>query len=275
MPLLHTRGARVSYSRTGTGEPVLLIQGVGAIGNAWKPQVEALRHRFSVITFDNRGIGASAVTEGRISIESMADDALAILDAEGITRAHIVGHSMGGLIAMQVALTSPRRVRSLTLLSTFPDGKSGSRLTPSNLLTGIRTRIGTRRTRRNAFLSLVLSRVGMQPLNRRRLATEMTALFGRDLATQPSIIMQQLRAMSRFDPTWRLRCLAAVRTLVVTGEEDRIALPAYGRKLAASIPGSLYMELASAGHAVPIESPALINRLLVEHMSEAKSLIAS
>jgi len=275
MPLLHTLGARVSYSRTGTGEPVLLIQGVGAIGNAWTPQVEALRHRFSVITFDNRGIGASSITEGRISIESMADDALAILDAEGITRAHVVGHSMGGLIAMQLALTSPRRVRSLALLSTFPDGRSGSRLTLANFLTGIRTRIGTRRMRRNAFLSLVLSKAGMRPVNRRRMTAEMTALFGRDLATQPPIIMRQLRAMSRFDPTWRLRSLASVRTLVVTGDEDRIALPAYGRKLAASIPGALYVEIANAGHAVPIESPALINRMLAEHMSEAKPLVVA
>ena len=109
MPVLHTRGARISYSRTGTGETVLLIQGVGAVGDAWTPQVEALRYRFNVITFDNRGIGASTITEGRLTIESMADDALAILNAEGIDRCHIVGHSMGGLIAMQLALTSPRQ----------------------------------------------------------------------------------------------------------------------------------------------------------------------
>jgi len=275
MSVLHTRGARISYSRTGAGETVLLIQGVGAVGDAWTPQVEALRYRFNVITFDNRGIGASAITEGRLTIESMADDALAILDAEGVDRCHVVGHSMGGLIAMQLALTSPRRVKSLTLLSTFPDGKTGSRLTLSNVFTGIRTRVGTKAMRRRAFLSLVLSRAGMQRENLSRLTTQMTNLFGRDLADQPAIIVKQLRAMSRFDPTWRLRCLASVRTLVVTGAEDRIALPAYGRKLAAAIPGARYVELAKSGHAVPIESPALINRMLYEHMAVAKSRLAS
>ena len=229
MAVVSARGARVSYTRTGTGMPVLLIQGVGAIGDAWRLQVEGLRDRFTLITFDNRGIGASTITDGSLSVEAMADDALAILDAEGIDRCHVVGHSMGGLIAMQLALTSPRRVRSLTLLSTFPDGKSGSRLTWDNLRARIRT----------------------------------------------PIIRRQLRAMSRFDPKWRLRCLAATRTLIVTGKDDRIALPEHGRKLASAIPGATYLELENAGHAVAIESASLINRLLVEHMTEVGHLSAT
>jgi len=274
MPLLYTPGARVSYTRTGFGEPVLLIQGVGAIGNAWRPQVDALRERYSVITFDNRGIGASTMTESNLTIEAMADDALSILDAEGVGQCHLVGHSMGGLIAMQAALTSPRRVKTLSLLCTFPDGKSGASLTRDTFVTGIRTRIGTRRMRRLAFLSLVLSKAGMRA-DPDGFAEELSVLFGRDLADQPPIIMRQLKAMERFDPSWRLRCLAGVRTMVVSGAEDRIAVPAYGRKLAASIPGALYVELPKAGHAVPIESPGLVNRLLVEHMSRAPSRLAS
>jgi len=73
MPILTTHGARVSYSRTGTGEAVLLIQGVGAIGNAWRPQIEALSQHYSVIAFDNRGIGGSSITEGCLTIEGMAE----------------------------------------------------------------------------------------------------------------------------------------------------------------------------------------------------------
>ena len=267
MSLLYTHGARVSFSRRGTGEPVLLIQGVGAVGNAWRPQIDALAADYSVITLDNRGIGASTITERALTIEGMADDALAILDAEGIGRCHVVGHSMGGLIAMQVALVSPRRVKSLALLCTFPDGRSGSRLTWDTFLTSLRTRVGTRRMRRNAFLSLVLSKAGMQRSMRDQLAERMTELFARDLADQPPIIMRQLRAMARYDAKWRLRSLASVRTLVVSGEADRIARPEYGRALAAAIPNARYVELAKAAHAVPIESPEIVNRLLVEHMS--------
>jgi 3-oxoadipate enol-lactonase len=265
----------VSYSRTGTGEPVLLIQGVGAVGNAWRPQIDALASRYSVITIDNRGIGASSITEGALTIESMADDAVAILDAEGIGRCHVVGHSMGGLIAMQIALTSPRRVKSLTLLCTFPDGRSGSRLTWNTFLTGVRTRLGTRRSRRNAFLSLVLSKAGMRRSVRDELAVRMTGLFARDLAEQPPIIMRQLRAMSRYDAKWRLRCLSSIRTLVVSGEEDRIAKPEYGWALALAIRSATYVELKGAAHAVPIESPQLINGLLLEHFQEVARRAAS
>ena len=267
MPFLFTRGARVHYSVTGRGDAVLLIQGVGAVGGAWRPQVEALSDRYRVITFDNRGIGASEITDGTLSIESMADDAVAILDAEGIARCHVVGHSMGGLIAAQIALTSPRRVRTLTLLCTFPDGRTATRLTRGTVLGGLRTRIGTRVMRRTAFLSLVLSRSLMQDsAARAEMAERMAALFERDVADQPRIITRQLRAMSRYDPRWRIRFLSSIPTMVVSGAEDRIARPEYGRALAAAIPGSVYLELPRAGHAVPIEDPTLINRLLSDHM---------
>ena len=267
MPFLFTRGARVHYSVTGRGDAVLLIQGVGAVGGAWRPQVEALSDRYRVITFDNRGIGASEITDGTLSIESMADDAVAILDAEGIARCHVVGHSMGGLIAAQIALTSPRRVQTLALLCTFPDGRTATRLTRGTVLGGLRTRIGTRVMRRTAFLSLVLSRSLMQDsAARAEMAERMAALFERDVADQPRIITRQLRAMSRYDPRWRIRFLSSIPTMVVSGAEDRIARPEYGRALAAAIPGSVYLELPRAGHAVPIEDPTLINRLLSDHM---------
>ena len=276
MPLLSTRGARVRYCVAGRGDAVLLIQGVGAVGGVWRPQVEALSERYQVITFDNRGIGGSEITDGSLSIESMADDAAAILDAEGIARCHVVGHSMGGLIAAQLALTSPRRVRTLALLCTFPDGRSASRLTWDTVVAGLRTRIGTRAMRRKAFLSLVLSRsLTADDEARAEMAARMTALFERDLADQPRIILRQLRAMSRYDPRWRLRSLAAVTTMVVSGAEDRIARPHHGRALAEAIPGSIYLELKGAGHAVPIEEPALINRLLNAHMRHSIPHLAS
>ena len=275
MPILTTHGARVSYSRTGAGDAVLLIQGVGAIGSAWRPQIEALRQHYSVITFDNRGIGGSTITEGGLTIEGMADDALTILNAEGINRCHVVGHSMGGLIAAQLALMWPRRVKSLALLCTFPDGKSGARLTRDTFFTGIRTRIGTRAMRRRAFLSLVLSKAGMDDAVRPALEATMTELFGRDLADQPPIILRQLKAMGRYDAMWRLRCLGSMRTLVMSAEQDRIAKPEYGRALAAAIPGAAYVEVANAAHAVPIETPWIVNRLLAEHLRDASRRVAS
>jgi pimeloyl-ACP methyl ester carboxylesterase len=152
---LVTPGATLQYLRTGTGPPVLLIQGVGAVGEAWRPQVDGLGDRFSLIFFDNRGIGGSEARDGRVTIDEMAADALAIVDAEGIDRFHVAGHSMGGVIAQAVALRATARVKSLAFLCTFAHGRDGARVTLPILLTALRMRIGTRAMRRNAFLELM------------------------------------------------------------------------------------------------------------------------
>src|SRR4029079_17344482 len=149
---------------------------------------------------------------------------------------HVVGHSMGGLIAAQLALMWPRRVKSLALLCTFPRGKRGPPLTRDTFFTGLRTRIGTRAMRRKAFLSLVLSKAGMDDAARPGLEATMTELFARDLADQPPIIMRQLKAMARYDAMWRLKCLGSIRTLVMSAEQDRIAKPQDGATLAAAVP---------------------------------------
>ena len=267
MTLLRTHGALVNYSRTGTGPPVLLIQGIGIVGAGWRPQVDGLADRYTMITFDNRGIGASTIGRDRLTVNDMAEDALAIMDAESIDRAHLVGHSMGGLIALQIALTAPHRVQSLALLCTFPDGRSGARISPAMLLTSLRTRVGTRTMRRNAFMELVMPGAMLRRVDREQLAEQLRPLFGRDLAEQPPIVMRQLRAMAQYDPALPLAELGSIRTLVASAAEDRIAPPRHGRRLAESIPGARYVELTDAGHGVPIQWPNLVNRLLDEHFA--------
>ena len=264
MPHVNVEGAIIHYSRDGSGPPVVLVQGVGVIGNGWKPQVEGLRDRYTLITIDNRGIGRST-SDAQPTVEAMAADVLAIADAEGLERFHLAGHSMGGVIAQQVALTAPVRVASLALLCTFLKGRQGAMISPGMLGTAIRSRLGTRRMRRRAFVELVMPRDFLATRDRDRLCAELGQLFGRDLADQPLIIRQQLRAMGRFDASSRLSALAGIPTLVVSAAHDGIARPAYGQALAAAIPGARYVEIPGAGHAVPIQEAAEINRLLASH----------
>jgi pimeloyl-ACP methyl ester carboxylesterase len=262
--------AHLTYARRGSGAGVLLIQGVGAIGAVWRPQTDALSKRYSTIAFDNRGIGASRNLSGALSIEAMATDALAIMEAEGLDQFHVVGHSMGGLIAQEVALCAPGRVKSLSLLCTFARGTQAARLTPAMIFMGMRTRIGTRAMRRSAFLELVVPPAVLASRGAAVLGEEMGRLFGRDLADQPPIIMKQVQAMRRYDPSSRLGSLAAIPTLVVSGELDRIALPRFGHELAASIPGARYVALPGAAHGVPVQDAPLINRLLSEHLAHSE-----
>ena len=178
MPILTTAGASLLYSRAGNGPPVLLIQGVGVVGNGWTPQVDGLRERFTLVSFDNRGIGASTTRDGRLTIEDMAADALAIMDAEGIERFHVAGHSMGGVIAQALALRVPARVKSLAFLCTFVRGKDGSKITMPMLATALRMRIGTRAMRRNAFLELIMPQRYLRQIDRVALAASCTRSSG-------------------------------------------------------------------------------------------------
>jgi aminoacrylate hydrolase len=272
MPIIATKNARIQYWKTGDGPAVILIQGAGVIGEGWRPQIDALKNGYTTLWIDNRGIGQSALTARDLSVGDMADDVLAVADAERLDRFHLVGHSMGGLIAQQVAVSAPHRVLSLSLLCTFLRGRQATAMSLRMLMIAIRSRVGTRSMRRRAFVEMVMPAGYLASIDRDALCEEMKGLFGRDLADQPSIVMQQLRAMGGFDVSARLGELAGIRTLVVSAAEDMIARPEYGRALAGTIPGSQYVELAGAGHAVPIQCAGEINELLLAHLSPSATV---
>jgi pimeloyl-ACP methyl ester carboxylesterase len=266
---LEASGLVLRYIREGVGAPVILVQGVGVVGEGWRPQIAALRDRYTLAAPDNRGIGGSTLgASGGLTIEDMAADIIAIANAEGFERFHLAGHSMGGLIAQEVALRAPGRVRSLALVCTFLHGREAARLTPAIMWTGLRTRVGTRAMRRRAFLRLVMPDAYLRTAAP-TLAGDLAVLFGRDLADQPPIVMKQLGAASRFDASARLGALASIPTLVVSASHDRIALPKFGRALAAAIPGARYVEIPDAGHGCTIQCAPRVNELLAEHFVNA------
>ena len=269
--IIDHRGCRLAFKVRGKGPPVLLIQGVGVHGEGWRPQVDGLADRYRCLTFDNRGLNRSQPIGLPLSVEQMSEDALRLMDEQGWESAHVVGHSLGGLIAQHLALAARKRVRSLALLCTFARGRDATRLDPWMLWTGLRTRIGTRRQRRRAFLKLVLPLETLANADCDALAEQFAPIFGHDLADQPAIVMKQLKAMGRYDATPRLRELAGIPTLVVSAFHDRIARPEFGRALASLVPGARYVEIANASHGVPIEQSEQINNLLIEHFEKSES----
>lgn len=275
MPLLRRNDATLHYEISGNGPPVLLIQGIGVVGGCWRPQVKTLAEEHQTVIFDNRGIGKSLPCTGPITIEAMADDVLSLMDAVGWKSAHVVGHSMGGVIAQQTALQAPQRVRSLSLLCTFLRGKDGARLTPWVLWMTLRTRLGTRRMRRRAFLDMLWPPNSLQRVESDALAAKVGELVGRDLAESPPILMKQLRAMARHDASTRLRSLEGIPTFVLSGEHDPIALPRHGKMLADAIPGAKLEIMRQAAHGLTIQKADEVSELLrrfissVEHQSRA------
>jgi pimeloyl-ACP methyl ester carboxylesterase len=265
-------GCPIAYDVAGNpdGPPVLLIQGVGVHGGGWRPQVVALASHYHCATFDNRGMSRSQpIGSCAITVEQMADDARAVMDDLGWRDAHVIGHSLGGLVALQLALAHRERVRSLSLLCTFADGRIATRLTPWMLWVGLRTRIGPRRARRRAFLQLVMPPGSASNSDADQLAADLEPLFGHDLADQPPVTMKQLGAMKHFDATPRLAELAGIPTLVVSAAHDPIAPPFAGRAIAAGIPRARFVEFADASHGLPISHADGVNALLWAHLAGA------
>jgi pimeloyl-ACP methyl ester carboxylesterase len=112
----------IAYDVRGRGSPLVLIQGVGIGRWGWEPVADRLARRFQVITIDNRGIGASDTPPGHFTTRAMAKDVLAVLDHAGIEHASVLGTSLGGMIAQELALAHPERVDRLVLVATLPGG---------------------------------------------------------------------------------------------------------------------------------------------------------
>jgi|SRR5579883_324005 len=258
-------GCRIAYFAAGNGPAVLFIQGVGVQGAGWRPQTTELAAGYTCLWFDNRGIGRSQPVGGAITVVQMADDARAVLDAQQVATAHVVGHSLGGLVALQLALSNRNRVRSLALLCSFTGRRTAAPLTPRMVWLGLRARVGTRSMRRRGFLRLVL------PPGSTANTDELAELFGHDLADQPPVAAAQLRALRSVDLSDRLGELAGLPVLVVAAAHDPIAPPRAGLALRDGLAGARYVEVAEASHGLPITHASLVNSLLREHFAEVES----
>lgn len=270
MPFIDHHGARLHYELHGkAGEPVLFIQGVGVIGHGWQPQVAGLAAHHRILTFDNRGIGKSTMIKGApFSIEQMADDARALMDAVGWISCHVAGHSMGGVIAERLAITHPHRVRSLALLCTVARGADAARIPAEIMGTALRVKLGPKASRRRAFLELIYPEPFLDTVDCDALAAQLAPLFGHDLATQPLIAVKQAMALRNHDCTSELPRLAGIPTLVVSATHDRIAPPRFGRQIAALIPGARCIEIPDASHGLPMHQADMLNRLIADFILE-------
>jgi pimeloyl-ACP methyl ester carboxylesterase len=263
-------GCAFSYKVEGQGDPVVFIQGVGLHGDGWLPQIATLSSQFRCLTFDNRGMAQSQPAGDPITVEQMAADTLAVMDAAKIRSAHLVGHSLGGVIAQQIALTNPDRVISLSLLCTSARGADSMRFSGKLIWLGLRSRIGTREMRRFAFLEIIMTSKYLAYQDRAVLAQNLARVFGHDLADTPPIAMRQLKALQRFDATARLAEVTGIPTLVLSASHDIIFPPKSGQTLAAGIPGARYLEIPDAAHGVTIQCHDAVNTALLQQFASAR-----
>lgn len=263
---LEFQGCHLAWRIDGTGPRLVMIQGVGAAGTSPNPQIERLAKHYSCLSFDNRGIGASQPAGRKLSVAQMAADTAALMDHLGWNSAHIVAHSLGGLMAAQLALDDRARVRSLSLLCSFARG-SDVRMTAWIVWILLRMRLGPRKIRQDAFMDLVLP-PGHPEMHSAGMSRKLSGIVGHDIADAPPITSEQVKALRHADVSARLHELAGIPTLVINGDKDLIAPPKLGRALAAGIPGARFFEIAGAAHSFPVIEPDRCAELILDHLSK-------
>jgi pimeloyl-ACP methyl ester carboxylesterase len=227
-----------------THDPVLMIMGLGASSRLWFRLLPWLTPERRVIVFDNRGTGSSAPVRGRLTMSGLADDAVTVLDAAGIERAHVIGASMGGMIAQHLALDHRDRVQSLVLACTTAGGRNGA--PPWRLLASaaVRPLLGSRRS--FPLVAPALYAASTLRDHPDRVSEDLDRRMAD--STSPLTLYAQLGAIVLHDTRARLSELADVPTLVVHGLEDSLVPPARGRELAALIPGAQLELIPACGH---------------------------
>lgn len=268
MPTFEHADATLFYTDAGEGPAVILLTGYAVGGGVWEYQVPVLAERYRVLCLDNRGAGRTRAPSKAWSMRELARDVLALMDHLGLAQAHLVGCSMGGMIAQEVALLARERLMSLSLIATHA-GRLVDRLPRHATVAGfLKSNLGDREARRRAVERLLFPAdyLANGPRDRIDHALE------RDFLVQPpfSDRLGQLAAILTHDTSRRLKSLAGLPTLVIVAGRDVLLPPSGCAALARLIPGARKVVLADAGHGVIGQCPDEVNAALLAHLEAAR-----
>jgi 3-oxoadipate enol-lactonase len=260
LPEITIKDLKIHWESYGEKEPLLLISGVSGGTWTWEENIETWSPHFRVIVFDNIGAGHSSKPNRPYTIEEMADHAAAVLDAAGVRQAGVVGLSMGGMIAQELALRHSNRVHRLVLgcthcgvsnripphpnvIQRFADNKD---LSPEEII--------------NKNLELLVTpqflKSGSGTLNRYK-ERQLKAPFQPDYA-----LKRQLEAIAGFDACERIGNIQ-VPTLILTADHDMLVPPENGRLLSSHIPNAVEKSFANAGHLIYLECAQNFNETVM------------
>ena len=282
-------GQRLVWERCGQGEVLLLVMGLGSQMVFWPDEFCArlVEGGYQVIRYDNRDIGLSGRREGRVplarlvggyllqrkpalplpySLADMAADADGLLEDMGVPAAHVVGVSMGGMIAQQLAISQPGRVKSLASIMSSPGGRWVG--TPSAMLALLSGRGESREEVQESTVQLFRRIGGSLPID----AEHLRGLVGEayDRGTNPAGFLRQLGAvLSAEDRREHLQKLQ-IPTVVIHGTEDPLVPMRAGRATAAAIPGARWVEVPGMGHCLPPASWPTLWEAILENANRAR-----
>jgi 3-oxoadipate enol-lactonase len=261
MPFANIKGININYKVTGQGEPLVMIMGLGTDQVGWMSQVPFFKKYYQVVTFDNRGVGKSDKPAGPYTTEMMADDTIGLMDSLGIKKANILGVSMGGMIAQEIAINYPERVLKLVLGCTYAcDDGAMSGQTPASvqaLDAGRRGKIGP-------MLSLTLNKKVYQFIFSILMKIRGIRRGAEDIAG----FTAQAAACSTHNTLERLSSIKSP-TLVIVGTKDRLLKSTSSKVMAERIPGARLVQLDGGSHGFSIEMKDAFNNAVLNFLTNS------
>jgi 3-oxoadipate enol-lactonase len=262
MPVVSAGEVELSYERSGSGPPLLLIMGATGTALSWgEPFLDALRQDFETIVYDNRGIGESSRMVQPFTTAQLGEDAAGLLAALELDSAHVLGISMGGMIAQELALAAPERIRTLTLGCTYCGGEGSSLTSPE-----VVQRMAEGRASGDRERAIRTSWEGNVSASFAADADAYAAFHTRSLERRVAVpvIVAQVQAIAAHDAYARLPGLT-MPTLIVHGTDDQIFPISNGRLVASRIPAARLEIFDGVGHLFFLEQPQRSAELVREH----------
>lgn len=261
MSYVENNGTRIYWEEHGSGEPILMIMGLGYSLDMWFRSIPVISQHYRAIVFDNRGIGRSDSPQGPYPIEEMASDAKAVLDAAGVDKAHVLGVSMGGMIAQEFALHYPDRLKSLVLCCTAAGGPNAVRA-ESGVMDALMMR-GNMSPEEGARALIPFIYDPGTP--RDRIEEDLRVR----LKNYPSSesYFAQVGGIMKFEADSRLDQIR-VPTLVVHGDHDRLVPPGNGERIAQRIPGAKLVIIKNASHIFITDQEQESHEAILSFLSE-------
>lgn len=258
MPTAKINGTELYYESHGTGEPLLLIHGLGSSHLDWEFQLPDFVRHFRVITVALRGFGPSDKTAGPFTVEQHSQDVAALLDHLAIEQAHVLGYSMGGAIAFQMAVDYQARLQSLVVLNSQPSFELDHWRKHMMVI----TRIGMARLMGMPRMArYVAKRIFPEP-HQAHLRQTMRERHGQNCRT---VYLATLRALAGWSVADRIGEIA-VPTLIVAGANDLSSVDEK-KRFVASMPNAICEIIANSGHGTPFDQTRKLNATVLEFLN--------